>query len=190
MPGMCPGCPRGVPGVSLRCTRDVSGMRLGCFLGMGRNPSCLGKKAGNGISWTLWSYTRQEGMGRNPGNGMGAGTFQCHTRQEAPGNSLPGRLKSLRVSASGLFPLRFPGHGKSACWETRWISGIYCGPEPGSPGSSRRELGPCHPWLLQVVPCPPRQFLGRTQLNLSHLSFPSRSCSPAEGKPFPAFRAF
>lgn len=41
---MCPGCPRGVPGVSLRCTRDVSRMRLGCFLGMGRNPSCLGKK--------------------------------------------------------------------------------------------------------------------------------------------------
>lgn len=137
---------------------------------MGRKPPSPEKKAGNGISWTFW----------------------CHTRQEAPGNSLMGRLKPPRVSASGVFLLHFPRHGKSASWETHWISEIYGG--QSSPRSSRRELSPCHPSPapLQVVPCPPRAFLGGLSSTFPmSLSFPA-PCTRSwqKGKPFPTLMLF
>lgn len=137
---------------------------------MGRKPPSPEKKAGNGISWTFW----------------------CHTRQEAPGNSLMGSLKPPRVSASGVFLLHFPRHGKSASWETHWISEIYGG--QSSPRSSRRELSPCHPSPapLQVVPCPPRAFLGGLSSTFPmSLSFPA-PCTRSwqKGKPFPTLMLF
>lgn len=133
------------------------------------------EKAGNGISWTL----------------------RCHTGEKAPGNSLPGRLKSPWVSASGEFPAHFARHGKSACWETRWIFGIYGG--QSSPSSSRRISVAATRGYSSSSPCPalPTQTVsGGTQLNLSHLShlsFPAPflcSCSPAEGKTLPHINAF
>lgn len=104
---------------------------------------------------------------------------------KAPGNSLPGRLKSPWVSAPGVLPLHLPGHGESA-WETRWISGFredkaFPVPEGGS-------SVPATPRLLQLLPSPPRQFLEGTQLHLSHFSFPA-PCRQKE-KPFPTLMLF